>query len=310
MSSIEYMRHNVAPWGRPLDIAIVTGGKHDPADIAEIQRLTERWRSCGGGKVHSFHTLYEAVEAAHESTQDWLDHLGADTGMPASNPIGFVAAIYAPFAVEDDWENSPLDYFYSDLKPSPVVRALIGGDELMGIDTIFFDNGLIDMRLAMNSVIHVQDKDAWAVLADEIRNLVFNRLTSRVRGLWDARPVWLVAPELNSAVTQVLKERDICNWEWIAAPDRLICVSRSGDTFWLYIQSLDERQALRSATRPRTKATGNVISILPQTREPYSDSTPLVLIENDGELVALEGQWLTKDSGISFVWSDIEASNP
>lgn len=312
MNTITTMRQSLSPWARPLDIVVVTGGGFVANAHTELQLISAAWRQCGGGVVHSRETLEEALALAADSSETWLSAIAADACLPTRNPIGVVAA--ASFANNQstdqtsDWQQSPLASFYRQLARMPVVRVLIGGDDLTPSDLAYFDNGLIDMRMAMNSQTHTQDAAAWAQLAGEVRNLVFNRMTATIPGLWQARPRWLTEPALNRALGAELEQRGICAWEWITSPNRLRCESADGSVSWLYLQSEAERQLARSEQRHHLPdaSDAKVISIAPKIREMYDADRAQVLLGDAEKPINLEADWLAEGSGISAAWSDEE----
>ncbi|MGB0722948.1 MAG: hypothetical protein ACPGU7_11210 [Gammaproteobacteria bacterium] len=306
MYSIEAMRRALPAWGRPLDVAVVTGGELEPGGIKELELITHAWRTHGGGTIHSCAGLDEAFEAAGESARTWVSAIAADAWMPEANPIGLVVAVFNGFASADDWKDSELVRFYRQLASVPVVRALIGGDDLTPADLAFFDNGLIDLRLPMNSSTHRQDREAWGELAEHVHNLALNRMSASVPGIWNARPEWLTDPAQNRRVATLLRERGICSWEWITSPNRLRCQDADGTVSWLYIQTAGERRHALTNRRPLQRQ-GNVVAIAPFPPNTMATDQPLIILDADPEPRFIEAHRLSPETSACFAWTDEEA---
>ncbi|MGB0713822.1 MAG: hypothetical protein ACPGUC_09710 [Gammaproteobacteria bacterium] len=311
MSPLHTMRLSLPPWGAPLDIAVVTGDVIDAEDIRELDLIRRDWQACGGGVLRGFTTFDQALDAVTESAHDWVSRIAADSGLPAENPLGLVAVL-AEKAPSDGGghappgTDSPVSGFLRQLARLPVVRALIGGDELTPTDLEFFDTGLIDMRLPLNSATHTQDPTAWRVLADETRNLVFNRMSASVPGIWGARPPWLTDIEQGRKVAELLRERGICSWEWITGPHRLRCVNRTGEVSWLYVQSAGERPTPATGNARPVRKDGNVIHITASPSAPPATDTPRMILGSAHAPRIVEAERLVPEASTCFLWTDSE----
>lgn len=303
VNTLQYMRQVIAPWGRPLDIALITGTPLADYLRPDLSMLQNQWWACGAGEVHLFEKPDDALAATMDSIENWLSAISADAMLPSTSPIGLIAADYEPFALEDrDMETARLTHLFKQLYKAPVARALVCSEDFAVEAIRYFDAGLIDVCLPWIAPEGLGGQATMdPSLAPQLSNLVFNRMAAKIPGVWNSRPYWLVNADQNAVIAGLLREKSVCSWEWISDPDRLLCKTESGEELWLYLQTAEERRAASMERAPSIGGTGTVQRI-------YSrDETTLVI--NLGEsAVTLDGKRLLPDVDTYYAWSDQELS--